>query len=428
MKRHGLTLELLAFLLVAIIAVSSVAALAVLASGTGKLSVQQSSQTSVSSTSAKDGLRLSLEASPSGTPTGSGVGVSLTDFNTLPTTNSPAITGMPTVGGETLSLGPCSQLPLGFAIYQGNYQADNLSQALPLNLFQPGIYNCPALFDVAYYSFSPMSDNITLFSPQSSEPGSSTVPTPMWTAPDSFNQSFTGYWTGGSAAKSGNFQAFASGIYTLVGGDGYGQLTILHFSIPFIGTTVTTTTGQSSSSVSTTAGQQGGQNASAASQLGLKLFVNMNATEILPGQTVEVNLTEFNTLARVNNVSTSSDYPVQVALGSCENEYVQPFGIAVYSGHVDAQNLSQGQQVSIFPITACPMFIRLVTGYEFQPQSNLAVVLPESGATPSPLLGSVAIRASYPGLPQTEPLAPGSYTIVAADEWGALAFLYFLVK
>ncbi len=428
MRRPGLTLELLAFLLVAIIAVSSVAALAVVASGTGKTSGQQSTQTSISSTSAKDGLLLSLGAGPSGTPAGSGVAVSITDYNTLSTTNSPAVTGMPTVGGATLSLGPCSQLPLGFALYEGNYQANNLSQGSPLNLFQPGIYSCPALFAVAYYSFSPLSDNITLYSPQPSGSGSSTVPTPMWTAPDSFNQSFSGYWAGTSAAESGNFHAFTSGVFTLVGGDAYGQLTIVHFSIPFTQTTVTSTTVQSSSSVSTTTAPPGGQNATAASQYGLKLLVNMNATEILLGQSVEVDLTEFNTLSRVNNVSTSSDYPVQVALGSCENEYVQPFGIAVYAGHVNAQNLSVGHQVSIFAITACPQFIRLVTGYEFQPQSNLAVVLPESGATPSPLVGSVVIGASYPTLSQAQPLPLGTYTVVAADEWGALAFLYFQVK
>jgi hypothetical protein len=29
--------------------------------------------------------------------------------------------------------------------------------------------------------------------------------------------------------------------------------------------------------------------------------------------------------------------------------------------------------------------------------------------------------------PQAQQLSPGTYTVVAADEWGALVFLYFTV-
>ena len=138
-----------------------------------------------------------------------------------------------------------------------------------------------------------------------------------------------------------------------------------------------------------------------------------------------MNLSEFNTLSAPNNVSASHDWQTQVALGPCENTYVQPFGIAVYAGHVDAQNLSQGERVNIFPLVACPMYVRLVNGYEFQPTSDLAVVLPSIGATPSPLVGSVDIGMNYSS--RGQPLSAGGYTIVAADEWGALAFVYFAV-
>ncbi len=424
MKRSGLTVAAMALLLIVIIVVSSVAVVAAFMGGAGKTTTSSSSSMS-SSTSAKDGLRLSLNATVSETGSSDRIAISISDFNTLSTANTPAIVGMPSVGGTALGLDPCSQLPLGFAVAEGNYGANNVSEASPLSLWQPGTYMCPAEFAVDYFSFSPLSDNVTLYSPQPSGSGSSTVPTPMWTAPDAFNQSFSGYWTGGSEAslQSGAFNAFQPGIYTLVGGDDYGQLVFVHVVLSSQAT-VTSTTGQSSSSVSTTV-PSGGQNISVASQYGLRLMVNMNATEIVPGESVQVNLTEFNTLPRVNNVSASGDWPVGVALGPCENEFDQPFGIAVYAGHVDAQNLSQGQRVDIFPAVACPMYIRLVTGYEFQPQSNLAVVLPGS-ATPSPLVGSVVLSMSYS--PQAQPLPPGVYTVVAADEWGALAFLYFQVN
>lgn len=193
----------------------------------------------------------------------------------------------------------------------------------------------------------------------------------------------------------------------------------------------TTTPSNHPTSTSTTAtGSQSstppsGENLSVISIQGLELMVSTNATEIPVGKSVEVSLSEFNTLSAPNNVSASHDWPTQVALGACENIYVQPFGIAVYAGHVDGENLSQGKRVNIFPPTACPQYVRLVTGYEFQPRSDLAVVLPGYGANPSPLAGSVNIEMSYS--PQGQPILPGSYTIVAADEWGALAFVYFTV-
>jgi hypothetical protein len=171
----------------------------------------------------------------------------------------------------------------------------------------------------------------------------------------------------------------------------------------------------------------GGKSVSIASLHGLELQVSLNATEIASGETVQVSLSEFNTLPTLNNVSAAEDWVTQVALGACRNIYAQPFGIAVYYGQVDAQSLAQGRQVPIFPFVACPMYIRLVTGYEFQPGSDLALVLPSSGAVPSPLTGSIGIGFVYSG-PQSQPLPSGSYTVVAGDEWGALAFIYFQVK
>jgi hypothetical protein len=168
------------------------------------------------------------------------------------------------------------------------------------------------------------------------------------------------------------------------------------------------------------------RNASVDSVDGLQLRVGLNATVLLPGESLQVTVSEFNTLATLNNVSQASQWPIQAELGSCPNVYIQPFGIAVYSGHADAQNISQATQLEIFPIKPCPMFVRLITGYAFQPQSDLAVVLPGSGASPLPMAANVNISMNYSGQPQ--PLPPGTYTLVAADEWGAMTFLYFTVQ
>lgn len=420
MSRSGLASTLLAFIVVAVVIVSS---LAFLAAQPGLGTGTSSTPTTVQSTTSANGLRLSLSATTAATSAGSSFTVAISDFNTLDTTNTPTIIGVPSAGGSDLTLEPCSQLPLGLAVWEGDYVAGNLSAAPPLTLFQPGIYECPAEFSVAYFSFYQLSDNVSLYSLQPAKLGNTTVPTDMWTAPDAFTQGFSGYWT-----TQGAFQQFQPGVYTLVGGDDYGQLAIIHFYLAAPETT-STTSSSSLTSTSTTSSQgstpTSGGNLSVASASGLQLMISTNATEISLGESIQVDLSEFNTLPALNNVTAAHDWPTQVALGPCENIYVQPFGIAVYAGHVDGQNISQGQRVNVFPPTACPQYIRLVTGYEFQPLSDLAVVLPSLGATPSPLIGSVNIAAGYS--PQGQSLAPGSYTVVAADEWGAMTFVYFTV-
>jgi len=412
MVRSGLAPTLLVFIVVAVVIVSS---LAFLAAQPGLGAGTTSTHTTAQSTTNGQGLRLSLSATTSESATVSSFNVAISDFNTLDAMDAPTITGVPAAGGKNLTLEPCSQLPLGFGVWEGYYVAGNLSASLPLNLFQPGVYDCPIEFPIAYFSFYPLSDNVSLYSQQPTKLGNATVPTDMWTMPDAFSHSFSGYWT-----DQGTFMQFPPGAYTLVGGDDYGQLAIVHFYLEPPTTTSTTSTTSSQGPT-----PPSGANLSTPSSSGLELIVSTNATVISSGESVQVYLSEFNTLAAPNNVTAAHDWPTPVALGPCENIYVQPFGIAVYSGRVDAQNLSQGQRVNPFPPTACPQYVRLVTGYEFQPLSDLAVVLPSFGATPSPLIGSVNIGMNYS--PQGQPLPPGDYTIVAADEWGALAVAYFTV-
>jgi hypothetical protein len=409
MNRRGLVSTALAFIIVAVVIVGSLAFLDI-QTGAGTAPTTNTSQP-VRSTTTAEGLQLSLSVAPSEASSGSSFTVDISDFNTLDTTNAPTITGPLIVGGTTLVVGPCSQLPLGLGLWQGYYSVVNFSAAPPLSLFQPGMYACPAEYSIAYFSFSPLSDNVSLYSPQPARSGNATVPTKMWTMPDAYTQIISGYWP-----SKGAFQQFQPGFYTLVGEDDYGQLVIVHFQVGQPGTT--STTGQVPPTSS-------GENLSASSIQGLELMVSTNATEVPPGDSIQVSLSEFNSLSVANNVSAAHDWPTSVALGPCENIYVQPFGIAVYMGHVDEQNLSQGERVNIFPPTACPEYVRLVTGYEFQPMSDIAMVLPGSGATPSPLVGNVNVGMNYS--PQGQPLTPGSYTIVAADEWGTLAFAYFTV-
>jgi hypothetical protein len=154
----------------------------------------------------------------------------------------------------------------------------------------------------------------------------------------------------------------------------------------------------------------------------------VNDTSISQGQPLGLNISEYNTLSSTNNASASTQWVVQGATQPCPNQ-LYPFGISVFQGHYGANNVTQGTPLQIFPITACPMFIRLITGYVFQPQSVNASVLPGSGNGTTAMETVVTIGMNYTGIPgQGQPLTAGAYTLVASDEWGNLAFLYVTVQ
>ena len=132
-------------------------------------------------------------------------------------------------GQMSLGLGPCSQLPLGVGLFRGYYNAANLSSAVPLNLYQPGTYSCPAMFTVAEWSFSPMSDNVTLVSPQPAGSGNTTTSQDIWTRPAATTVPLSGYWTGEN--ESAIFHQFSPGVYTAAAEDEWGDLRMTSFII-----------------------------------------------------------------------------------------------------------------------------------------------------------------------------------------------------
>ncbi len=189
------------------------------------------SQTSESGrTTLSNGLRLLLGLSPSVLPQGDGVSISVSLINALPTRNNLTVSG----GGTRLNLGPCSQLPLGVGVFRGNYDAANLSAGTPLGLYYPGMYSCPAMFGVAYWSFAPLSDNVTLVSDQPTGLGNATAPQDVWTQKAGADLEYWGYWSGRAEfypSVNASFTAFQPGSYTVAAEDAWGEETIMHFTV-----------------------------------------------------------------------------------------------------------------------------------------------------------------------------------------------------
>ncbi|HVB13094.1 MAG TPA: hypothetical protein VNE86_08155 [Nitrososphaerales archaeon] len=188
------------------------------------------------------------------------------------------------------------------------------------------------------------------------------------------------------------------------------------------GTTTSTITTTSTTTTTTQQNQTQSSN-------GLELRLSVNATSITSGESVLITASEYNTLTTPNNVSVANLWGVNgLSLGSCSNEFVQPFGVAVFQGRYTTQNLSQATPLRIFPITACPMYVRLVTGYLFPPQSDVAAVLPGGSVTSgTPMAANLTVSHIYKGYTESQVLSPGVYTVVAGDEWGALTMLHFTV-
>ncbi len=191
----------------------------------------------------------------------------------------------------------------------------------------------------------------------------------------------------------------------------------------------TTTSSQTATSIST-----GGSYVNGLQNLQLRLSANASASGGSGGVTIKLSVEEYNTLAAANNVSSGSQWPLDgLSLGSCGTE-AYPFGVAVYSGLYTSENASKAEPLHIYPAVPCPMLIRLVTGYLFQPTSDLAIILPSGpDAKATPMSANVTAAAEYTfGAGQSSssssrPLSPGTYTVAAGDEWGSLVLVHFTV-
>jgi len=197
-------------------------------------------------------------------------------------------------------------------------------------------------------------------------------------------------------------------------------------------TSVTSTTSSTVTQSATSIGT-GGSYVNSPENLQLRLSANASSTGGSGGSVaVQIRASEYNTLASANNVSASTKWGLDgLKLGACGVE-AYPFGVALYSGSYSAGNVSQATPLQIYPVVACPMLIRYVTGYLFQPTSDLAVILPSGpNATATPMSANVTATAEYTmgaGLTaSSSPLRPGTYSVAAGDEWGSVVVIHFAI-
>jgi len=180
--------------------------------------------------------------------------------------------------------------------------------------------------------------------------------------------------------------------------------------------------------------------ATMASVHGLDLTLALNSTQIQKGQSIDVTISEQNTLNATNTVNASSLWPVTcLGIGPC-GAMNDPVGFAIYAGYYTASNISSAQPLEIYAPGeyACPMILLDIASYTFEPLSSQATI--NTGVTASPTNftvsvshetafdGSWASSNDYGDQGNFNTFAPGVYTVAAGDEWGALALLHFTVQ
>jgi hypothetical protein len=169
----------------------------------------------------KYGLSLTLSLNSTTYHPGEQIPITIHEKNILAKENNIHVANAWPVQG--LSLGPCGTLnyPFGISILQGYYDAKSVAAITPLQLFDPNaFYHCPAIMAAVSYNFQPWSDIAAIYTGHYFEPYSIDMTAEVTSA---------GFWTG--SRPNATFSNFTPGIYTIAGGDEWGALVILHFTI-----------------------------------------------------------------------------------------------------------------------------------------------------------------------------------------------------
>jgi hypothetical protein len=169
---------------------------------------------------------------------------------------------------------------------------------------------------------------------------------------------------------------------------------------------------------------------------GLNLSVSLDAKTYQSGNAINIVITEYNTLSKTNKRPAADKWPIKgLSDGICGVEDF-PFGIAIFQGDYTANNISMGAPIPIeipgvIPQGCMPSVFN-VTAYNFKASSDIAKLDGDTlgGITTFEMSAEIPVWNISPGSHPTiieHAFAPGVYTVVGGDEWGALVVLHFTI-
>lgn len=165
-------------------------------------------------------LRLSLTLNSTEFQPGEYVTMNASLTNMLSTLNNVTFAYQWPVKGLVSGV-PCLQYPLGVAVLRGYYTAQNISAGTTLDMFKPGPpTTCPVTY-LQYLVFQPESSNVQVNSNMKLQMNVTITISGYW----------TGFWNPPPGSPPATFHEFEAGTYTVVTGDEWGNLVLLHFSV-----------------------------------------------------------------------------------------------------------------------------------------------------------------------------------------------------
>jgi hypothetical protein len=195
--------------------------------------------------------------------------------------------------------------------------------------------------------------------------------------------------------------------------------------------------GNSSTNGSSTSSSQSGSAATAAVEdqgRGIQLVLSVTPSRGPAATSFEVNATVLNILSHANNVTGIGDFHGVQFNPLCNTG---PVTFEVLQGHYTTANFTAGTPLAIHGVQnmMCMVPTSALSYYVFQPQSDVFTApLPQEqgmGAAVSTTRSATAagslVNVYSSGLADPEPFPAGVYTVVAADNWGQLAAVHFVV-
>jgi hypothetical protein len=172
------------------------------------------------SSASANGLILFLALDSTTYQLGQEVSIAVDERNTLSTMNNVSATDkLPSEFMSGFTNEP-SPLPFGIAVFKGNYALSNYSNATPLIIRDPSeVYIGITVVTPTSYSFQPLSDTAILNGGNYNFVNGLKL---------QYEIGVNGYWLNIASTTSTNFEA---GVYTVVAGDEWGALVLVHFTV-----------------------------------------------------------------------------------------------------------------------------------------------------------------------------------------------------
>ncbi len=165
--------------------------------------------------------------------------------------------------------------------------------------------------------------------------------------------------------------------------------------------------------------------------LGIRLTISLNASNIRVGGAVNYSASVYNTRPSENNVSSASSWAIPGLIDTATGPTDSPIAYAIMPGYYVSSNISKAPSIDYG--MCCSTVMGGVAVYSFQAMSDKASVI--GNCNPNPCftrpVSTWRSLSQYPtgvgGGVHWESFTAGVYTVVAEDEWGDVALASFTV-